>query len=56
MTRPAFRPAFYPAFRPAFNKLKSIVAAVRWVYDFDGIDDRGAFAYRAINIDGVIDI
>jgi hypothetical protein len=36
--------------------LKSIVAAVRWVYDFDGIDDRGAFAYRAINIDGVIDI
>lgn len=52
MTRPAFRPAFYPAFRPAFNKLKSMAAAVRWVYNFDGIDDRGQLAFRAINPDG----
>jgi hypothetical protein len=56
MTRPAFRPAFYPAFRPAFNKLKSIAAAVRSVYNFDGIDDRGQLAFRAINPDGDIDI
>lgn len=52
MTRPAFRPAFYPAFRPAFNKLKSISAAVRSVYNFDGIDDRGILEFKAINMDG----
>lgn len=56
MTRPAFRPAFYPAFRPAFNKLKSIAAAVRSVYNLDGVDDRGQLAFRAINTDGDIDI
>jgi len=56
MTRPAFRPAFYPAFRPAFNKLKSVAAAVRSVYNFDGIDDRGQLAFKAIDPDGDIDI
>lgn len=52
MTRPAFRPAFYPAFRPAFNKLKSIAAAVLWAYNFDGVDDRGQLAFKAVNMDG----
>lgn len=28
----------------------------RWVYTFDGVDDRGVLAYRAINPDGDIDI
>lgn len=52
MTRPVFRPAFYPAFRPTFNNLKSISAAVRSAYNFDGVDDRGALLTRAINPDG----
>lgn len=56
MTRPVFRPAFYPAFRPTFNKLKSISAAVRSVYNFDGVDDVGVLLNRAINPDEDIDI
>lgn len=29
---------------------------IRWVYNFDGVDDRGQLAFRAINPDGDIDI
>jgi hypothetical protein len=48
-------------FRPMFNKImvgfNSIYSSSnqgnkRWVYNFDGIDDRGVLATRAINIEG----
>lgn len=36
--------------------LSRLASAVRHVYSFDGIDDRGQLAFRAINPDGDIDI
>lgn len=35
--------------RPKFSKLTQWL---RWVYNFDGIDDRGKLQFRAINIEG----
>lgn len=55
MFRSAFRSAFRPAIMPAINKLVQSLRN-RFVYNFDGIDDRGALQYRAINPDGEIDI
>lgn len=36
--------------------LSKLASAVRYVYSFDGVDDRGQLAFRAINPDGDIDI
>ncbi len=55
MFRSAFRSAFRPAIMPVINKLVQSLRN-RFSYSFDGIDDRGGLAFRAINPDGDIDI
>lgn len=48
------KPIFQNILQPL---LVSITGAVkRWVYNFDGVDDRGQLAFRAINPDGDIDV
>lgn len=38
--------------RPKLTALSSIGKATRGIYNFDGIDDRGQLAFKAINVDG----
>jgi hypothetical protein len=58
MLRPLFRPLLNPIMRGLFGATNAPLppAASRWMYNFDGVDDRGVALTKAINVDGDIEI
>lgn len=54
MWRPLVRPLIRGLVRSLVGSVTTVIvpALKRWVYNFDGVDDRGGLAFKAINVDG----